>query len=120
VLGTSEPPWSGAVDDYYQQTLRAFRSVTPVDGFVYGVSDYTVYRFWPHRGDPSAQWLLGWPGAIEWDWSADSFIVPPDFSWVLRATDDRISISGDALLAAYERYRPLWSRASDHHLHTRA
>ena len=116
LVGASVPPWPGIVENFYERTLEALRAVTPRDGFVYAVSDYDAYRFWPHTADPQAPWVLGLPGATEWSAFDGSFVVPPDFSWVLHATqwldeegspsEERITLSGQPLLDAFERYRP--------------
>lgn len=110
-LGASEPPWTGLVKDFYEQALNALRSLTAEDGCIYAVNDfYDAYRFWPHRADPQARWMLGCPGAIEWNTVADEFVVPADFSWVFHAkkwdTGERITLSGQALLDAFELHRP--------------
>jgi hypothetical protein len=110
-LGASEPPWTGIVADFYKQALNALRSLTAEDGFIYAVNDfYDAYRFWPHRADPQARWVFGCPGSIEWNPIADEFVVPVDFSWVFHAknweTGDRITLSGQALLDAFELHRP--------------
>jgi hypothetical protein len=105
------PPWAGVVKDFYEQALAALRSLTPEDGFIYAVNDFhDAYRFWPHKADTHEQWMLGCPGAIEWNPVADEFVVPADFSWVFHAksweSGDRITLSGHALLDAFEVHRP--------------
>ena len=81
------------------------------DGCIYAVNDFDeAFRFWPHRADPQARWVLGCPGAIEWAPVADEFVVPADFSWVFHAkkwdTEERITLSGQPLLDAFEVHRP--------------
>jgi hypothetical protein len=116
-LGLSEPPWREPVKDFYEKALEAFRSLTTPGEFIWAVDgDYNASRFWPHRADASERWALGVPGARDWNPVWENFIVPPDYSWVFHASEayndereligERITLSGQALLDAFERHKP--------------
>jgi hypothetical protein len=106
----SDPHWTDLAKDFHAKALDAFRSLTPPQGFIYAVdTDYEGYRFWPHKGIATERWPLGVPGSIDWNSYWESFLAPPDFSWVFSASlrGDRITVSGRGLLDAFERNKPL-------------
>ena len=116
-LGEAKPPWTGAVRDFYDRALEAFRSLTAADGFLHAAdTDYDAYRFYPHFAEPAHPWVIGVPGAIDWNDVWEDFIVPPDFSWVFTpdVVEGGITLSGQALIDAFSRSKPsLFSAPAD-------
>lgn len=90
------------VDDLYENLLKAFQEVLPLDGRMYALDwQHACFWFYPHYFDKS--WKIGLPDGDYAIFISEDF----SFGYFGHPWEATICVFGEAMLEAFQKYPPL-------------
>lgn len=89
------------VDDFYENALKAFQEVLPIDGRLYALDwQHTCFWFYPHRFEKG--WSVGLPDGDYAIFLSEDF----SFGYFGHPWEGTICVFGEVLLEAFQKHPP--------------